>query len=335
MKVIKAMLSDTVEKSNTEQVFMRAFPNATPVSMGAHQAPLKLSPLQADTLADFLNRKLPAKEFILEPILPTQGTALLYAIRGLGKTFTAIAIALAVATGGTVFHWKASKPRKVLYIDGEMPAPTMQERLAEAVQHQGVELPAEDYFRLITPDRQEQAMPDIASKEGQAMLAPFVADAEFIVIDNLSTLCRTGKENEADGWLPVQQWVLELRRMGKSVLMVHHAGKGGQQRGTSRREDILDTVFTLKRPDDYNAAEGARFEVHFEKARGLHGDAAKPFEAMLTPNGWTVKDIEDRTLERVMALTAEGLTVRDIAEELSLSKSQVSRLQKKARMAAK
>lgn len=329
------MLSDSVEKSNAEQAFISAFPDATPVIMGAQQVPLKLSPLKADTLPDFLSYQIPPREYVLEPIIPTQGLAMLYAYRGFGKTHTAIGLAMAVATGGTFWKYKASKPRKVLYIDGEMPAGTMQERLAQAVHQQGLELPAEDYFRLITPDRQEQAMPDIASKEGQAMLAPFVADAEFIVIDNLSTLCRTGKENEADGWLPVQQWVLELRRMGKSVLLIHHAGKGGQQRGTSRREDILDTVITLKRPDDYDAAEGARFEVHFEKARGLHGDAAKPFEAMLTPNGWTLKDIEDRTLDRVMALTAGGLTVREIAEELSLSKSQVNRLQKKARTAGK
>ena len=62
---------------------------------------------------------------------------------------------------------------------------------------------------------------------------------------------------------------------------MHHAGKAGQQRGTSRREDILDTVIALRRPEEYEASEGARFHWHFEKARGFQGDDASPFEATL------------------------------------------------------
>jgi hypothetical protein len=51
------------------------------------------------------------------------------------------------------------------------------------------------------------------------------------------------------------------------VLLIHHAGTNGRQRGTSRREDALDTLIALKRPEDYSPEQGARFEVHFEKLR--------------------------------------------------------------------
>jgi len=37
----------------------------------------------------------------------------------------------------------------------------------------------------------------------------------------------------------VQGWLLVLRRRGISVMVIHHAGKSGLQRGTSRREDVL------------------------------------------------------------------------------------------------
>jgi putative DNA primase/helicase len=43
--------------------------------------------------------------------------------------------------------------------------------------------------------------------------------------------------------------------------------------------DVLDTSFSLRRPSDYDMTQGARFEVHIEKGRGLFGDHAKPFEA--------------------------------------------------------
>jgi putative DNA primase/helicase len=60
------------------------------------------------------------------------------------------------------------------------------------------------------------------------------------------------------------------------VLLVHHAGVNGRQRGTSRREDALDTVIALRRPADYSPEEGARFQIHVEKARTLAGEGALP-----------------------------------------------------------
>jgi hypothetical protein len=70
---------------------------------------------------------------------------------------------------------------------------------------------------------------------GQAWIDAQVGEAEVVFVDNISTLVRSGKENEAEGWLPVQSWVLRHRRAGRAVVLLHHAGKGGAQRGTSRR----------------------------------------------------------------------------------------------------
>jgi putative DNA primase/helicase len=141
------------------------------------------------------------------------------------------------------------------------------------------------------------------------------------------------RENDSDAWSPIQQWLLRLRRRGMSVLIVHHAGKGGEQRGTSRREDVLDTSISLRRPGDYAATEGARFEVHIEKGRGIHGEHAKPFEANLDIRDgravWTMKDVEEVDRGRIAALLAAGMTVRDVAEELGISKSMAHRLKQK------
>jgi putative DNA primase/helicase len=52
--------------------------------------------------------------------------------------------------------------------------------------------------------------------------------------------------------------------------------------GTSRREDTLDTVIALRRPEDYSPEQGARFEVHFEKLRNrVDADKMVPFEAKI------------------------------------------------------
>jgi putative DNA primase/helicase len=111
---------------------------------------------------------------------------------------------------------------------------------------------------------------------------------------------------------------------------MHHGGKGGQQRGTSRKEDVLDAVLHLKHPGDYRPEEGARFEVHFEKSRMIYGDDVKPFETMLVTNAeglreWTMKDLEQSLTERVADLLNEGVPQHEIAEMLGVAKGTVSK----------
>ena len=103
--------------------------------------------------------------------------------------------------------------------------------------------------------------------------------------------------------------------------------KGGQQRGTSRREDALDVVLALKKPDDYRPDQGARFEVHFEKARHFSGPDARPFEARMDDTGgWHVADLStDPEGDRMAALAASGMTQRAIADEMGLSAATVNR----------
>jgi AAA domain len=216
---------------------------------------------------------------ILEPWLPEKGMAMIFAPRSIGKTLLALSIAYAVASGSKLLGWQSDKPRKVLYIDGELPASALQTRLAAIVGGFENEPPAPDYFRLLSADLIEDGLPDLATQRGQRVLDAHIGDVELIVLDNISTLCRSGKENEAEGWAVVQSWAPAHRRSGRSTLFVHHAGKGGLQRGTSKREDVLDTVIALRQPQDYRRDQGARFELHFEKSRGFHGPDAESFEA--------------------------------------------------------
>lgn len=291
--------------------------------------------IRVATLSEFLALQLPPRETILTPWLPTQGLVMIYAERGVGKTFFALCAAYAAATGTSFLRFAAAKPWRVLYIDGEMPAVVLQERLSRIVTATPAEPPSPDHFRLITPDLQPGAMIDLAQPASHAALAAHVDAADLVIADNISTLC-SGNENEGEDWRPVAAWGLMLRRAGKSLVLIHHAGKNGEQRGVSKREDILDSVLVLKRPRDYQPEQGARFEVHFKKHRGFFGDDAKPFEAHLVSDDrggacWTVKNLDDCATERIVALTGDGWTQRDIAKELSVGVATINRHIQKAR----
>lgn len=302
------------------------------------KVPKVLRTYKAVNILELVTYKFKPREQILSPWLLTQSLNMIYAWRGVGKTHVALGIAYAIATGGAFLCWQAAQRRKVMYLDGEMPGASLQTRLANLIATSTEDFDP-DYFRILTPDLQEGAMPDLATYEGQAAIDELVVDAEVIVVDNLSSMARSGgRENDAESWQNIAEWALTQRQRGKTVIFVHHSGKGGAQRGTSKREDILDTVISLKRPPDYESGQGAKFEVHFEKGRDLHGTDAEPFEAALVTDhqghqSWSIAKLADSTYDRVVALANEGLSQVDIAVELAINKSNVSRHLKKAREA--
>jgi hypothetical protein len=281
--------------------------------------------VRAIELERFLEMEIPRRSMLLGPWLPEQGLAMVHAFRGVGKTELILGTGYAVATGTGFLRWKAEKPRRTLLVDGEMPGSVLQERLNRVVGAAG-SLPEPGFFRIVASDLHRDGLPDLSDPRGQQFYADVVADADLIIADNLSTLCPGYKENDADTWGPIQAWALARRREGKSCLFVHHDGKGGSQRGTSRKEDVLDTVIGLKRPPGYSADQGARFEVHFEKNRGFHGTDAEPFEVRRVGYQWEISSIKSGDDPAIVReLHEQGLSIRDIAERTGLSKSKVGR----------
>lgn len=288
-----------------------------------------------------LEMTFPPREDILAPVFTSSSLHMVFAERGMGKTMFALTCACAVATGTPIFGlWTVPEPRKVLYIDGEMPSDLMQKRLVSVLLGMN-ELQDDDNLRILNYGLQEsnidetdtEIMPNLATKEGQAKIEPYLDGVSFIVIDSQVTLIRTGKSNDEDAWAPVQMWLMSLRRRGFTVLLVHHTNKNGGQRGTTAKEDVLDTVMELKRPGGYDPTAGAQFEVHFTKARSLYGKDVQAFEATLAtgPDGeacWQARYVDDALEKRVCELLDQGCTQNEVADELGIHRSKVGRIKR-------
>jgi DNA-binding transcriptional ArsR family regulator len=110
------------------------------------------------------------------------------------------------------------------------------------------------------------------------------------------------------------------------------------QRGSSRREDLLDVAIKLDHPSEYSAENGAQFVVKFEKARGLFGEDVREIEAALSEEAdgrqvWTWKDADKGNQDRVVELLNLGMRDSDIAQELGVNRSTVYRARKRAEAA--
>jgi len=299
----------------------------------------RAAPLVVTDIYDLIAANLKEPEPIIAPILFEADLLMIYGWRGCGKTWFQLAVAYAIASGGQFLTWHCHKPRKVLILDGEMRAARLKKRLSLIIA--GVDAEAAlGMLRILTRDmcRDDVEWPDLGRAEGREALVSLIEEEapEVIVIDNLSAWIRSGKgENDEESWRECASFLLQQRARGRAVVLIHHAGKGGQQRGTSRREDILDSVVNLKRPDDYDPADGMRCELSFEKARNLDGGEittlAVEFSTQSGKAVFTSSEIKADAISQVHDLIKDGATRGEIAKATGLDRFQLRRLQDRAK----
>jgi len=245
---------------------------------------------------DSLSNIAPAMS--MKPWLLDGSLNMVYAKRGTCKTWLCLIISIALTRRSAqwvdVGPWKPTTSSGVLYIDGEMPEYELKNRYNLALwklKDEGQdkthpECPLNIITNASIANKYRGQQMNFAKKQWRDMLSQYLKQNEqynILVLDNLSCLFPGLNENDKEAWDPVQQWLLSLRQMNVSVIMVHHAGKTGLQRGTSGREDPLDVVIQLsnvsyqKKPQESREPNTTYVRVNFDKARNCPPDDIKPF----------------------------------------------------------
>lgn len=289
------------------------------------------------TAAELHAMPVEPREFIVRPFFKAGDLGFIYGKRGDGKTWLTMLITRAAATAGCAGDWKAEKPWRVLYVDGEMPVEETKRRDKSLGTVAGTNLSFlhhEIYF-----ERKGLTL-NLADFGQQETVTRMLVAGSFrvLVLDNLSCLFSGLRENEADSWEMVLPWLLKLRRLKIAVVIVAHAGRNGQMRGTSRREDQAFWVIKLERGDG-DGNRGLKFTSVFTKNRNALEDDCPPLE-------WTIAEEADGTtsvtakqvsgVELLVQWVNAGLdSASDIAQEMGITKGQVSKLAKKAEVAGR
>ena len=292
-----------------------------------------LPPL-SEALLDYpalLQLQLPARRY-LYPFLPEGGSAMMYGPRGVGKTFFTTTLAASLCTGTPFFRWNAPPPTGVLYVDGEMDLDELRSRMT-ALLLKPPEAPLQfltSHYVYHTLDR-DLVLTDPDVRQEITDILDTNPTLRVLILDNISCLFSGIDEDRKTAWEPVASWLIRLRHRGVTILLVHHAGKGGQQRGTSGREDSLDSVIQLNKPSDYSQQEGCHFEITFTKCRSAKGEELEPLDAKLEELegrlAWTWKPLAVSKEEQALRLFEEGVTSpTKLAEELGISKGYASKL---------
>ena len=252
--------------------------------------------------------------------------------RGSGKSNFVYGQAIAMATGKMFLGFGPETPMKVAILDGEMDMRTIQLRFYRLCKSLNVAQPKN--LRVISPEFFSGIMPSLSNKEGQEKIDKIIGDCDVVFIDNYSAFS-SGRE-DATAWVPWRNWLLKHKRAGRTVILVHHTGKNGTQRGASNHEDAMDFVMSLRPPKVAPVDGSLQFVVSWTKSRHQSAKSKQPFQATFKKeNGcytWTKsRDVDvDSRLVQVRKMLGQGKTQTEIAGVLGVDKSTISRMLKKS-----
>ena len=287
------------------------------------------------TLKDFASRPFEPRENFLNPWLKNKSLIMIYAMRGIGKTHFAFAAVAAVAAGESFGPWQCEKSVPCCYVDAEMAEQDLQERILGAGYH------AKDFksplyiYSDVFAFQLGLSTVNLFDENWRKSFEEFLKTKQIklVSIDNVSSAAPGADENAKAEWDSINQWLLRLRKMGISVILVHHAGWNDEHsRGTSAREDNLDVVIRLRQPKGYVATDGARFVTNFTKCRTYAEDKSllSDYEFKLEQgiSGYCEWSHCKATVSKKLAvkqMLKQGFEPKAICEEIGVTKGYVSK----------
>lgn len=290
-------------------------------------------------LGDLLNNDtIKPRQQLCGPWLLERGFAMVFAPTGVGKSWFAMGVAAAVAGGGTFGHWSSPEPKRVLYIDGEMDMSDLKSRFQSIVGAADGDRDqiAGNVFLYARHDQPESApMPDFGREDHGDYIVQRVREIRphLVVLDNLSTLATVDDDNAADAWDPFLKILHRIKGAGASVLVVHHANKGGTEyRGSSKIPVMFDALVRLQPDTQAHGINGATFLLDFTKTRMLTEDAGKTFNVAFADQQWLWDVLVSPELQSLVRriLDGEFRTQQDAARAIGRSKGEVSKMLAKA-----
>ena len=275
-------------------------------------------------------------EFILEPFMRQGEATLIYAASGLGKSFYAAGLAVAIASGGEFIGYSAPKPRKVKYIDGEMSVYDLSLRVKSAINNK-TDMNAL-YANLSITSREAHtdehtSFPDISDKVFKSKIVRELIEEEIevVIFDNFSTLALSLEdENAAGGFNGTLELMLALKAVGILPILVHHSTKaGGTYRGTSKMEAVYSNIIGLHRDKEIDPKKGCGFSIVFDKNRSFHSNLTEVRAVQYLKDEGCWVDVESSVSKIQVIVDAlqslKYVTQNEMAEGLGWGSSTVSK----------
>jgi hypothetical protein len=226
---------------------------------------------------DWLKRDLPEPDCLVGNWLTTTSRAILNAATGLGKTNFSMAMAGHLSAGVDFLHWRVPRPRRVLFVDGEMSTTLLKQRVLDVVRRLGPSA-FPTGLHLLSREDVPNFQP-LNTPAGQKFIEEVIAGlggVDLVMFDNIMSLI-SGDMKDEETWQQTLPLVSRLTAARIGQFWVHHTGHDASRGyGTKTREWQMDTVLqaTEAKRDDTDVS----FGLEFSKARERRPDTRRDFD---------------------------------------------------------
>lgn len=279
--------------------------------------------------------------YIVEPFLRRNSWMLLSGEEGTGKSFMAMALSAAIATGGKLFKdWKVRQRKAgVLYIaDNEMTDDIIRERMTVFNKlykgcQERLRIRAVKNLNLLNGGM--EYIEKLLQKESLSGRV-----AEVLVLDHLLKL--SGAEgDQKEHWPKIREWIEQLNERGLTVILLHHEYASSRMLGT--RLIAADSPARIHLAVvEQSAEEKINFGVAVIKNRGGKLKREPELISLVIGKhpGWMLADdnkiepenisfrkmnLEERQ-NKVIELRNQGMTNPEVANALNCSLSSIEKV---------
>lgn len=168
---------------------------------------------------DLSKRDFPLQQWLIKDVIYMEGFCFIYGPEGVGKSFIALSIAQALATGQKwLDRFDVPRSAKTLFIDKENPLPILAKRIV------GMGIVGENIFWLERPEKLALVENGQPTKFSNSLYEDVIElGIDLIIVDSFVDLM-AGNENSAE---ETQKFFDAMRTIfpHKAILILHHEGK--------------------------------------------------------------------------------------------------------------
>jgi len=203
------------------------------------------------TARELMEAKFAERDIFVQEWIERNCLTILGGMKGTGKSMLILNLMIALAQGKPFLGFSVSSPRCCLYIQQEMPASGMKERLKLMSVGQDVELLAKN-LHIINSRSNPYKLPNESHKEKIFQKIGKI-NPDLLALDHLTTL-HYKSENSTEQMNIVLDILFDItHRFEIGTLLVHHHGKPGETprisahdlRGASVISDRADNVISI------------------------------------------------------------------------------------------
>lgn len=235
-------------------------------------------------------------EFVLGPMIMKGDKVLVYAHRGSGKTWLICFVAVACASGMSLFGGRlvAPRPLRVLVIDGEMGARELQNRYSMIFKAMGTPEQLQENLKIIAARIQGKDI-QLETPEDRERFKEDIAWADVIIADSMFCLFPRAMGTQIEGAQGFNEFMRANSMQGKTTIVVDHTGKNKRDSyGTIGKELGLELVLKVEKIKNFEL-----FRLSVEKYRNLGSQDIRPIEYSLEVD-------EDEGVARLFTLAELG-----------------------------